>query len=335
MFDDTDVALLPSGYTAYAGYVDGIYANVSAIRSRFPGAHVLAIDVNASNIGANCLDVEPGDATNAAALVWTKAKLSSRTGTPVLYTSAGNAQSLINVLAAGGVSRSQYLLWSAHYNGVEHICGQDGYPQADGTQFTDTAMGRSLDESEVNSSFFGSPVTTTFPIKLGQSGTDVATVQGWINKWAKEIGLGTLLKTDGSFGLLTEVAVKLALVYWHYSAANVAKGEVDQSLWDHLKAAIPAPPAPPKPVPYPAPAGLAVSPSVSVTLSWKPSVLSGKAATSYTVALYSSSGSLVSDKTVTGTSTTLTLMHGRQYEIHVWANGGPVAPPHATVTFTA
>lgn len=234
MFDDVTVSLLPSGYSAYAGYVDGIYANVGAIKSRFPNAHVLAIDVNASNIAANCLDVEPGDATNSAAVSWTKKKLAAKNGTPVLYTSAGNAQALINALAAAGISRSQYLLWTAHYNGIEHICGSDSYPKADGTQFTDRALSKSLDESLVSDAFFGSPVTTTFPIKQGQSGTDVATVQGRLNTWAFYIGLKTKLATDGSFGPATEAAVKLALAYFNYSAANIAKGQVDQSLWDHL-----------------------------------------------------------------------------------------------------
>lgn len=156
MYDDVTVSLIPSNATAVAGYANGIYANLTAMRSRFPKAHILDIAVR-SSVNATCLDVETGDATNAQAVGWVKAQHNRGLAKPIVYTSAGNAQALINTLANGGVPRDSYLLWSAHYSGVSHICskGGCGYPNADGTQFTDRAMGKSLDESLVSDTFFG------------------------------------------------------------------------------------------------------------------------------------------------------------------------------------
>lgn len=164
MFDDVTVSLLPSGYSAYAGYADGIYANLTAIRARFPNAHILDIAVR-SSVNATCLDVESGDATNAQAVGWVKAQHARGLVKPIVYTSAGNAQALINELANNGIARDTYLLWTAHYSGKSHICAKTGcgYPNADGTQFTDRAMGRSLDESVVSDAFFGANKPTAPP----------------------------------------------------------------------------------------------------------------------------------------------------------------------------
>ena len=50
MFDSIDVGQLPAGSGfAYAGYVDGRFANVAEIRDKFPGARILSIAVNAAH----------------------------------------------------------------------------------------------------------------------------------------------------------------------------------------------------------------------------------------------------------------------------------------------
>src|ERR1700742_5026895 len=133
MFDDVTVSLLPSGHDAYAGYADGIYANPTAIRARFPNAHIIDIAVSAS-VDATCLDIETGDATNSQAVTWVKRQHSRGLKLPIVYTSAGNAQALINTLAGNGIARDTYVLWSAHYTNRSHICNKDPYPIADGTQ---------------------------------------------------------------------------------------------------------------------------------------------------------------------------------------------------------
>jgi peptidoglycan hydrolase-like protein with peptidoglycan-binding domain len=208
LYDDTVVSLIPSNATAVAGYVNGLYANLTALRARFPHAHILDIAVTASH-DATCLDIETGDATNAQAVGWTKRQHARGLKYPILYTSAGNAQALINTLAANGIARSTYRLWSAHYTGRAHICGSDGYPKADGTQFTDKALGRSLDESLIDSSFFtteaGTPYTPV--LSQGMTGAEVETAQKRLNVWQPVVKSYALLTVDGNFGQLTRQAV--------------------------------------------------------------------------------------------------------------------------------
>lgn len=148
MFDSVTVGNLPTGAAAYAGYVNGWYANFGSL----PAAqYKLDIAVTAS-ADARCLDVEPGDATNADVYGWFTRQRARGITQPVLYTSASNVQALVNTMSANGFARNTYLIWSAHYTGVAHVCGQCGYPQADGTQY---ASNNYYDTSLVPESFFG------------------------------------------------------------------------------------------------------------------------------------------------------------------------------------
>jgi Fibronectin type III domain len=94
---------------------------------------------------------------------------------------------------------------------------------------------------------------------------------------------------------------------------------------------------------YPAPSGLkatAVS-KTGYTLSWSPVTgPSGQKPANYTVATYNDQGTEV-DQFISGSTTTKeygkggTGLHpGYQYHSNVWANGGPKAPAHATVSVT-
>lgn len=106
------------------------------------------------------------------------------------------------------------------------------------------------------------------------------------------------------------------------------------------------PPPPPTPTPtrvheYPAPSGLRVvsKTSSSVTITWDNT---NPPATSSTVAVYQMNGKNVHYGTVSlpdatggrGETTVSGLHPGWQYQIHVWQNGGAVAPPHAATTVT-
>ncbi len=79
----------------------------------------------------------------------------------------------------------------------------------------------------------------------------------------------------------------------------------------------------------------------SVTISWSLSGQPSPPPSSYTVAIYSSSGKTISQNTVSvpdttggrGTFTTTVSAKGT-YHANVWANGGSQAPPHATTNFT-
>lgn len=151
-----DVAQIPFHATAVAGYVNGVYQTYDKLVVRFPHAHLLSIDVNGSE-NADCLDVEKGDATNQVAPVWVRRQLAKGGLRPVVYTSLSNAQQLVGTLAAAGIVRSQYRLWTAHYTFKPHLCSARcgfGPVRADATQWTDRALGRNLDQSLLRRGFW-------------------------------------------------------------------------------------------------------------------------------------------------------------------------------------
>jgi len=174
MLDDVDLAVEAGRITtntyAIAGYVNGARANWPAIVAKYgrSGMYLLSIDVQAyPPAGAQCLDIESGDATIGQAAKWFKETQAAGKAArdlrwyPKLYVSAGNAASLIATMATAGIGREEYMLWTAHYGwpGGAHICGPDTckYPQADATQYTSSYDGVSLDASLCYGYFFSGP----------------------------------------------------------------------------------------------------------------------------------------------------------------------------------
>lgn len=157
MFDDVTVDLIPSKAEAVAGYVGGNFTTWPAIVARFPHAHKLSIAVNTSE-AARCLDVEPGDATPADAPAWLRRQQHRNPHSiPVIYASISAMPEVVAAMGRAGIKRSEYLLWSAHYTFHEHICGPKtcGFAtKVDATQWTDSALGRSLDQSLLSPDFF-------------------------------------------------------------------------------------------------------------------------------------------------------------------------------------
>lgn len=163
MYDDITLALLPPGAYAYAGYVNGHYANFAALKARFPHAHLLDISVFAGG-DATCLDVETGDATLGQIFGWFKRQQARGVHRPVIYTQASNLGHLYLTMTANGFARGSYRVWSAHYTVTSaHMCGLHscgfsvGGTAADATQWTDVSHGRSLDESLLADNFFAPP----------------------------------------------------------------------------------------------------------------------------------------------------------------------------------
>ena len=166
MYDDITVSLIPANAPAVAGYVDGRWATWNTVYKKFPKAKKLSIAVFPTDY-ADCLDVEPGDATIAQAAAWVKrqnltwATRPHDASRPVLYTSASWGNALNDACAKAGLRLGvDYLWWSAHYNPAlgEHFCSPKCYPglryTAHATQFTDHANGKSLDESVCLPGFF-------------------------------------------------------------------------------------------------------------------------------------------------------------------------------------
>ncbi len=158
MYDAVDLANVPPGAAAVAGYVNGKWPTYSQLATRFPKALHLSIAVTAE-ADADVLDVEPGDATNAAAPMWFLRQRALRPSRkPTFYTSLSNVKALVGVLQAAGIKRDEYKIWSAHYTRIPHLCVPGcgyGMPTvADATQYTDIALGRNLDASLVSAGFF-------------------------------------------------------------------------------------------------------------------------------------------------------------------------------------
>jgi hypothetical protein len=81
------------------------------------------IDVNGSNISANALDVEPGDATPAQAAAWVSAKLTKDPSSDaIVYTFKSDwGQVISDVNALPGWMHSHVKYWIADPTGSPHI----------------------------------------------------------------------------------------------------------------------------------------------------------------------------------------------------------------------
>lgn len=157
MFDAVTPENMPGNAEAVAGYTSGNWPTFPRLAGMFPHARRVSIAVTSAH-DADVLDVEPGDATPAEAPSWVKRQHARGLKRPGVYTSVSQAQDLVDLLARFGVARDQYRLWTAHYTFTPHLCdsrcGFGMRTRADATQFTDRALGRSLDESVTARSFW-------------------------------------------------------------------------------------------------------------------------------------------------------------------------------------
>lgn len=123
MYDAVTVGNIPREGHAVAGYVGGLFHTLPILRHLFADhARVVSIAVN-SGQNAEILDIEPGDATIEDAPRWFRRQKTLRpTKKPGFYISASEADELVRYLAAHGIKRDQYRLWTAHW-GHKHVCG--------------------------------------------------------------------------------------------------------------------------------------------------------------------------------------------------------------------
>lgn len=162
MYDAIDIARIPADAAAVAGYVSGYWPTARDLPARFPHAHVLTIAIDVAH-DADCLDIETGDAAPGSAAGWYALQRARGTGRPCLYASASAMQAyIVPIVRSLTIVRSEVRLWSAHYGAGEHICGPRTCGltaiDMDGTQWTDAALGRDLDQSLLRTDFFTEPV---------------------------------------------------------------------------------------------------------------------------------------------------------------------------------
>lgn len=176
MYDTIYNNQFPSGAQAYAAYVDGGIGdqpNYSYIVAAFPKADHLSITLSAS-LNADALDVEQYAAVPSDVPGWYTRQRQRGIQRPCVYASVSTIQdSILPVLSQAKIARSAVRLWTAHYGAGEHICGPDSCGQlstgADGTQWTSSALGRVLDQSELQDNFFTTTDSTVTEAEL-QSG---------------------------------------------------------------------------------------------------------------------------------------------------------------------
>jgi len=202
MFDTALNDQFPSGAAAYAAYVDGgldNQPNYAYIVTAFPNAQHLSIALYAAD-NADALDVESGAATPSDIPGWYARQVRRGISRPVIYASASLMNdAILPVLNEAGISRTQTRLWTAHYGLGEHICGPGSCGtlsiDADGTQWTSSAMGLVLDQSLLAADFFSAtndPIHTEAELQSGQlaTGQGAFTVIAVPPGTAQQIALG-------------------------------------------------------------------------------------------------------------------------------------------------
>lgn len=114
MYDSITPGNIPGSATMVAGYADGLYANIPAMKARFPHATVVSIAVKWTT-RAQVLDVEAGDATPTQAVQWCTQTMADTSNH--LLTVYCNTSEWPHVRAAfqnAGVTEPNY--WVAQYD---------------------------------------------------------------------------------------------------------------------------------------------------------------------------------------------------------------------------
>lgn len=117
-YDSTTAADVPKGGALYAGYVDGLYKTVPALRKRFPKATIVTITVLGTP-GAHVCDTEPGNIGVAGAVRWAKNEIVAGRN-PTLYCMASMWPQVKTAVRNAGIA-GKVSYWIAQYDGVAQI----------------------------------------------------------------------------------------------------------------------------------------------------------------------------------------------------------------------
>lgn len=227
MFDAIEDSQYPPAGpgVCFAGYVDGSLGDQPDyhwLTVNRPGSRLLSIALDPAH-DADCLDIEDGAATPSSAAAWYERQKARGVARPCFYASASVMQAnMVPVIEAAGIARASVRLWTAHYQSPlgAHICGPSTCGElsidADGTQWTENAAGRDLDQSLLLPNFFSTPpapgpvpawqeaAMKALPL-VTEGDTDVQavrTVQGLL------CARGHAVTVDGSFGPATLTALE-------------------------------------------------------------------------------------------------------------------------------
>ena len=119
MYDAVTPGQIPTSATMVAGYADGLYANLGAMRTRFPHATVVSIAVRWTT-RAQVLDVESGDATPAQAVQWCTKTMADKSNKELtVYCSVSAWPGVRAAFKTAGVTEPNY--WVAAYDGQASV----------------------------------------------------------------------------------------------------------------------------------------------------------------------------------------------------------------------
>jgi hypothetical protein len=110
MADSVTVANLPDGFDVYGGYTDGLYANMTALRTRFPDKPLIGFTVFATDNFGDCLDVEQGDASPAEAPPWIILRRQAGHPGPLVYCSESIWAEVRRAFTDQGVPEPSYIV---------------------------------------------------------------------------------------------------------------------------------------------------------------------------------------------------------------------------------
>lgn len=209
MYDSISLDQIPSDAQAVAGYTDGSWPTYQRLKAMFPRAMILSITTSGGDAHAMAVDEEPGDASLGTAVAWLRGAVARGTWRPCAYASVSSMGSLLAACSAARLDLNGLRFWSAHYGDGPHICGPAtcrlvSRPM-DATQWTDTALGRNLDESLLANGFFDWSEMLMAEIPTVQSGSTGQAVKNWQSLLGAH---GHAVTVDGSFGPGTETATK-------------------------------------------------------------------------------------------------------------------------------
>lgn len=132
MYDAINMEAIPSFATMVGYYVDGIYANGTAARQRFPNAQLVGISAIGTNDGI-VGDCEPGAIWPVNAIVdWVLMRRAAGID-PTAYMNLNTWPLVISAFIGRGVTEPHY--WVAQYNGITYIP-----PGAVAKQYADPAV---------------------------------------------------------------------------------------------------------------------------------------------------------------------------------------------------
>lgn len=120
MYDAVDVAALPGDGDLYAGYIDGNYVTVPALRQRFPNKPIVEVAVRTGTNAGHVFDTEPGNPEPPAAARWVAMRRASGLDTAGIYTMRSWWGWCIDALNAVGIDPNTVPFWIADATGREH-----------------------------------------------------------------------------------------------------------------------------------------------------------------------------------------------------------------------